>query len=428
MGFTASDIAESFDKRKERRKKELEEWVVDNPQWWAVGLATIGATSMDFTGTFVDVLRLGEGAAEGSAGGYATDALRLITILGPLARAGGMLGRFLAPLAASGRLRLAVRIKGITGPCTFQAVNNAAAISGGKSIFLTLKEIAAARGVNLSTLAKIDGKYPIAAFIDRLVPYLRQAGLRIKEVKGLKNISDIVNLASKERSPVIFAIRTMVRKADGTLMEIKHSVIAMRDMSGNVRFADYGGKFIESLEVLVSRWGTPTQPITLYQSGLSAAILDGATLTGEFALKLAGGAVLILQGLEAIETFEEGIEFAIPIEPVATAVAEADDPTPAAVVVGSYESFESRKAGKPVIRLPPLYITAGKGVAPPAEYLTGVQFRLNALGFGAGKADGIMGPRTRKAVLDFQRTYPPLRVDGIPGPLTQARLAEVCGY
>jgi len=60
--------------------------------------------------------------------------------------------------------------------------------------------------------------------------------------------------------------------------------------------------------------------------------------------------------------------------------------------------------------------------------LTGVQYRLNALGFGAGPVDGILGPLTRKAALTFQRSYLPLKMDGIPGPKTQARLSQICGY
>jgi peptidoglycan hydrolase-like protein with peptidoglycan-binding domain len=39
-----------------------------------------------------------------------------------------------------------------------------------------------------------------------------------------------------------------------------------------------------------------------------------------------------------------------------------------------------------------------------------------------------MGPLTRKAVIAFQRAYPPLAADGVPGPRTQAKLVEVCGY
>ena len=62
----------------------------------------------------------------------------------------------------------------------------------------------------------------------------------------------------------------------------------------------------------------------------------------------------------------------------------------------------------------------------PVEYLTGVQARLNNLGFESGPVDGIFGPITKGAVKAFQDRYR-LKVDGIPGPITQAKLREVYG-
>lgn len=66
------------------------------------------------------------------------------------------------------------------------------------------------------------------------------------------------------------------------------------------------------------------------------------------------------------------------------------------------------------------------GHLDPADYLTGVQARLNALGYDAGPVDGIFGPRTKGAVKRFQEGYH-LDVDGIPGPITQGKLREVYG-
>lgn len=67
------------------------------------------------------------------------------------------------------------------------------------------------------------------------------------------------------------------------------------------------------------------------------------------------------------------------------------------------------------------------GALDPVEYLTGVQARLKNLGIDPGPIDGIMGPKTERAVRAFQALYPPLAVDGIPGPKTQAKLREVHG-
>ena len=51
----------------------------------------------------------------------------------------------------------------------------------------------------------------------------------------------------------------------------------------------------------------------------------------------------------------------------------------------------------------------------------GIQRALTALGHGPGAVDGIVGPRTRAAVIDFQKKYT-LLTDGIVGPRTRAAL------
>ena len=197
-----------------------------------------------------------------------------------------------------------------------------------------------------------------------------------------------------------------------------------------MRFADYGGEFVGSLRELVIKlgYGTPASGIELYQSGSSATIINGAVLTGEWAVKLAKGGVIVMEGLTAIQTNENGVEFAVPATQVATTAPMLDAPVESEVIKGSFEAYKSRRRGSPVIQLPEIVVKAGRKTAPRPDWLTGVQYRLNALGFGAGPVDGIMGRRTRKAVIAFQRAYPPLAADGIPGPRTQAKLSEVCGY
>jgi len=66
------------------------------------------------------------------------------------------------------------------------------------------------------------------------------------------------------------------------------------------------------------------------------------------------------------------------------------------------------------------------GALDPVERLTGVQARLNNLGFDSGKVDGLMGPITEGAVRRFQEQHR-LRVDGIPGRQTQSKLKEIHG-
>lgn len=65
------------------------------------------------------------------------------------------------------------------------------------------------------------------------------------------------------------------------------------------------------------------------------------------------------------------------------------------------------------------YLTVRKGSRGEAVQL--LQTRLNEKGFDCGKADGIFGYKTLKAVKDFQQ-YAGLVIDGIVGPKTWAAL------
>ena len=425
-----SELADWWDGNKKQSEQILMDWVGENPQWWAIGIATAVQTSMELGAGVVDVLRLGEGAAKGGVSGYGMDALRLLAILGPLGRAGSLASRSLTPLVQAGRLRLAVSVKGVTGPCTFQAVNNVMAITAGKkTMFVTVADMAAAAGKRLQSLSSAGpGKLKLGAWIDDLLPFLRASGARVREVKGLQTIDQVIGVARNESAPVVFAIKTTVITAAGETKNILHTVIASRSPMGAVRFADYGGKYFGSLTELVSRWGKPASAIELYQKGISAAVINGASLTGELSTVLSEGAVLVLEGLHAIEMQDTGVELAVPATFAATSLPLTTDPATADVVKGSFEAYKARVVKKKVIAMPPMYITAGAKVAPPASYLTGVQFRLNALGFGAGIVDGRVGDKTTRAIKAFQAAHPPLKADGIPGPVTQAKLAEAAGY
>src|SRR5947207_3370968 len=194
-----SEYADWWDSQKKQTEGILTNWVQENPQWWTVVLAATVQTSMDLGAGMVDVLRFGEGAAEGGFKGYGKDALRLLMLLGPLGRAGGVASRFLTPLVQGGRLRLAVQVVGVDGPCTFQAVNNALSIAKGKNVFVTIADMAGGLGRRVSQLA-IDekGLYKLGAWVDDLVPFLRKLGTRIKEVRGLTRIDEVLEVARRE--------------------------------------------------------------------------------------------------------------------------------------------------------------------------------------------------------------------------------------
>ncbi len=66
------------------------------------------------------------------------------------------------------------------------------------------------------------------------------------------------------------------------------------------------------------------------------------------------------------------------------------------------------------------------GHLDPVDKLSGVQARLNNLGFDCGDVDGVAGPRTEAAVRHFQE-WAGLEIDGIAGPKTQNKLKQEHG-
>lgn len=67
--------------------------------------------------------------------------------------------------------------------------------------------------------------------------------------------------------------------------------------------------------------------------------------------------------------------------------------------------------------------------ASPVDFdlrtIRGVQGALARLGIDPGPTDGIVGPKTRAAILAFQRSQTGLAADGIYGPLTREALERV---
>ncbi len=73
------------------------------------------------------------------------------------------------------------------------------------------------------------------------------------------------------------------------------------------------------------------------------------------------------------------------------------------------------------------YEIRARSFLEPIDQLRGIQRRLNMLGYNAGPVDGIMGPRTERAVLNFQADNDPLIIDGLPGPRTRQALRDRVG-
>lgn len=66
------------------------------------------------------------------------------------------------------------------------------------------------------------------------------------------------------------------------------------------------------------------------------------------------------------------------------------------------------------------------GHLDPIEEVSGVQARLNNLGFDCGKIDGVLGPKTEAALIEFQKQYGLLDTGNIDEQ-TIAKLRQVYG-
>ncbi len=62
----------------------------------------------------------------------------------------------------------------------------------------------------------------------------------------------------------------------------------------------------------------------------------------------------------------------------------------------------------------------------PVDHPSGIQARLNNLGYDCGPVDGILGHRSKEAVRVFQEDNQ-LKVDGVAGPNTKDKLIQVYG-
>lgn len=67
------------------------------------------------------------------------------------------------------------------------------------------------------------------------------------------------------------------------------------------------------------------------------------------------------------------------------------------------------------------------GHLDPIDEVSGIQARLNQIGFPCGRVDGRLGPRTSAALRAFQQTQGLDPADGTPNPETKRRLQNEVG-
>ncbi len=178
----------------------------------------------------VDVLRFGEGMAEGTAGGVFEDALRAVSIVGTLGKGAKIVKEV---VMRSRMMKLIVDPGG--GRCAYVSATQALRQTGQRA-FASVEELAKEIGVPLE---KMDGLSAAG-----LRGILTKMKARLGPVLQFQSWDDVVKNVPHDGSVVSFGVRF----ADGA----GHRMYAFRDAFGRVKIMDRGGSLGKMPEVLDS--------------------------------------------------------------------------------------------------------------------------------------------------------------------------------
>ncbi|HZF34279.1 MAG TPA: peptidoglycan-binding domain-containing protein [Candidatus Angelobacter sp.] len=413
----ASDLADYVDQRVKNAEKPVLEYLDANPNmakalvlWeasvkYGTPMGFINAPVVFHPGDTIrgtaDMFRLGKGTAEavegGSKIGVLQDGLRGVGIVGTITGAAGaarvavgartavvladVQGGLCAPMAATRALRM-------TGRRLFMAVDEVVDVAS-KVTKHTPAELAEG-GMNLKDLGTT----------------MRRLGAKVTEAPNPLDMQGMEAIVRRARKTAIFHVDffdAVGFKGAG------HALVAFIDDAGRFRIWDRTGRIVSSLQELESLYPGISKLSTLGSPNAPVLLIDGLTVAPK-----AGGV-----GILALE--------------VKAALAISQDEASPEMVVQAIESKIMRDVeGRIPERLPPAPVAnlarpAKKAAPPRSDWLTGVKYRLNHLGYGAGPVVHLYDNKCKAAIRAFQRDYK-LGVDGIPGPQTQGKLVAVCGY
>jgi len=412
--MTGSDFADWWDRTVVKNQGPVVTWIKENP-----GLASIVFTPlipMAFTGAdaLVDVARIGEGVGAATsdeataldvAKGIGADAMRAFSVI-PFVRAPGMVVKYgLQQVAVRASLFKAVQ----GGLCTEIAATQGIRRSA-QAIFMDLDAILRkTRGKPLAELSQVEAQVGIN--FATLTAALKDLRIPFKSLPPPSSFDEISS-ALKGNDVILFRVKWLARRSNGIEEEATHTLHAFKDFAGRFRISDRTGHIVSSLQEL-------GKLVPGYRGIETAVIYPNAE-------------ILSIRGLQVLEVVgQAGIAvFMLPLLP--HVVVNADQTTPEMVTQSVEATIMRGVQGKIPATIPPPQAKAPKAkqlkpTIPPVEWLTGVKFRLNHLGYAAGPPVHVYDERCKRAIRQFQRDYG-LLADGVPGPQTQAKLRDVCKY
>ena len=222
-----------------------------------------------------------------------------------------------------------------------------------------------------------------------------------RTVTNPASMAELETIVRGQRGTTIFGV--LFENGD------RHAMVAFVDEAGSFKIWDRTGKTVASLAELEASY-----------PGISRARPSGADPRRP---------LIVVDSLSVSQSALQSGILTMKIVPMLAVSREHAD---AQMVAEGIETRVQRAGGTVPEKLPHVPILGVKApdrkrTAPRSDWLTGVKYRLNHLGYGAGRVAHLYDERCKRAICAFQRDYR-LRIDAIPGPKTQACLVRVCGY
>lgn len=230
-----SECADWWEKRNKEYHEELEQYVLDNPGNFAIVVATSKASAADFAMTmWVDLARLGEGAASGTVKGVVQDVFRVLNFVPEAKLAQGSKTIFSRAVQLVSNLTVWRKVEG--GLCAPIAIAQVLQ-RGGHRI-----------GVGLAEIAEKLGK-PLRAIYKQGVPWssiegaLTELGLQFSKYDGAayKTLQSLKTLAGSKSGPLLVAV-TFTKQVGQKIERAGHAILVGKTASG-VKIIDRYGMF-----------------------------------------------------------------------------------------------------------------------------------------------------------------------------------------
>lgn len=216
---TAADIADWWDQQHAISQQALDDFVAEYPGLFGVVAATAIATVMEVGKGTVDVLRLGEGLASGTAGGALADGMRALSIVGTVGK-----GAKIVKEAVSRNTMMRLIVDPGGDRCIFVSATQALRQTGRKA-FASVEDLAKALGKSMADLGAAD--------VHDLVKLMTQLKVKTGPLIRFSNWEDVARRVPRDGSVVSFGVKFK----DGGA----HRLYAFRDSFGKVKIMDRGG-------------------------------------------------------------------------------------------------------------------------------------------------------------------------------------------